>query len=75
MGMNRSQWSASLRVRNATGALERQGLGTERLVYRQEEGVEPAWPQPRGGARTVAGMELGTAVLSGMLGAESERRG
>lgn len=50
------------------GTLERQGLGTEKLVYRQEEGLEPVWPRPRGGARTMVGMELGSTELSGIVG-------
>ena len=38
--------------------------------------MEPVWRWPRGGARTVVGMELGTTELSGIVGgAESERGG
>ena len=44
-------------------AWERKGWFT-----RQEEGVEPAWPRPRGGARTVAGMELGLLRCLGWWG-------
>lgn len=38
MGMNRSQWSASLQVRGGPGTLERQSLGTEAASYWRGKG-------------------------------------
>lgn len=70
MGMNRSQWSAFLQVRAGAGegTLERPGLGTEaqELLAGGRGGVCVA--RPKGGARPVAGMELGTTEESGIVG-------
>lgn len=61
MGMNRSQWSASLQVRAGAGegTLERPGLGTEAQSYWQGEGVESMWHGLRAGPGLSQGWNLG----------------